>query len=277
LKELLSRITFRLFSEPPFRLIARYILKLTATKASTRALWEISARPHYLMGILAAAEQAQRQGVKEISVIEFGVAGGNGLVVMQEEAEAVELETGIRIKVFGFDMGAAGLPEFIGDYRDHPDIWQPGDYPMDEAKLRARLSERTTLVLGNVAQTVQSFFEKNKPPPIGFISIDVDIYSSSRDALNVLLVPSASMLWHVPIYFDDIEFIFNHRFAGELLAIDEFNEISPTIKIDKWYGVGIGRPFPERYFLQKMYVAHDLTAGPTKGQRRSTGYLPLKD
>ena len=239
--------------------------------------FELSARPHYLLGVLAGAEQAQRQGLSAMSVFEFGVAGGNGLVALQAEAEAVEQATGVQIKVYGFDMGAAGLPEFIGDYRDHPDVWQPGDYPMDEAKLRARLATRTTLVLGNVADTVASFFAEQRPPPVGFVSIDVDLYSSSCDALRIFTSPGSSMLWHVPVYFDDIDFLFNHRFAGELLAISEFNAGATDIKIDRWYGVGNGRPFPERHFLNKMYVAHDLRAGSDQRAPRARAGLHLQD
>ncbi len=33
--------------------------------------------------------------------------------------------------------------------------------------------------------------------------------------------------------FDDIAFTFNHRFAGEWLAIEEFNQENPLLKIDK--------------------------------------------
>ena len=95
--------------------------------ARTRALWDLSKRPAYLVGVLAAAEQALAQGVSAISVIEFGVAGGEGLIALQNEAAAVESETGVEIKVYGFDMGPHGLPRFIGDYRDHPDAWQAGD------------------------------------------------------------------------------------------------------------------------------------------------------
>jgi hypothetical protein len=239
-------------------------------------LWDLSERSAYLMGILAAARQAAKQQVGEISVAEFGVAGGSGLLVLQEEAAAVEEETGIAIRVYGFDAGATGLPAFIGDYRDHPDAWRPGDFPMDEAALRAKLAPRTNLVLGNVSETVQSFFARYDPPPIGFASIDLDLYSSCRDALRILSAADRRMLWHVPIYFDDIQFMFNHRFAGELLAIHEFNRENELVKIDRWYGVRAGRPFPERPFLDRMYVAHDLTAKADVAQRRDPVRLDLK-
>jgi hypothetical protein len=224
--------------------------------------------------VWTAAQQALKQRVGEISVIEFGVAGGAGLLALQHEAEAVERETGVRIKVFGFDMGA-GLPSFIGDYRDHPDMWRPGDYAMDEPRLRAKLRERTTLIIGNVAETAPNFLRQYDPPPIGFISFDLDLYSSTRDALRILSDPDRRMLWHVPVYFDDIEFLGNHRHAGELLAIDEFNDQQNGVLIDQWYGVRSGRPFPERPFLDKLRVAHDLRAVSNVVLDRAVARLPI--
>jgi hypothetical protein len=245
--------------EPPFRVLVRFLMTPLKLSARTRALWEVSVRPAYLLGVLTAAYQARRQGVAEICAIEFGVAGGRGLLALQDEAEAVERETGVRVKVFGFDAGA-GLPSFIGDYRDHPDLWKPGDYAMDEPLLRSKLKDRTTLIIGNVADTVPKFFADHQPPPIGFVSFDLDLYSSTRDALRILSHPDRKMLWHVPVYFDDIGFLANHKQAGELLAIDEFNQQHDHVLIDHWYGIKAGRPFPERPFLDKMRVAHDLHA-----------------
>lgn len=267
----------RLGMEPPFRVLVRALLKQLNVSTKTRALWELSKRPAYLLGVHTAAEQALKQEVSEISVIELGVAGGDGLVTLQSEAEAVERETGIGIKVYGFDAGPQGLPAFIGDYRDHPDAWQPGDFPMDESALRFLLTNRTTLILGNVRDTIPRFFKDFQPPPVGFVSFDLDLYSSTREALQIFCVPDKRMLWHVPLYFDDIEFLSNHKFAGELLAIDEFNEESSQVKIDRWYGVRIGRPFPERHFLEKLYVAHDLEAISKVVLKRDVAVLPLKD
>ena len=169
----------RLSMEPPFRMLVWALLKPLNVSAKTRALWDLSKRPAYLLGVLTAAEQAAQQNVHEISVVEFGVAGGDGLMTLQSEAEAVERETDVRIKVYGFDA-RQGLPAFIGDYRDHPEEWQPGDYPMDEAKLRSRLTDRTTLIIGNVRDTSPKFFKDFQPPPVGFVAMDLDLYSSTR-------------------------------------------------------------------------------------------------
>jgi hypothetical protein len=232
------------------------IFKLLPVTVSTRDIWEISPRPTYLTGIRAAALQAKRQKVGKISVAEFG---GQGLLAMQEEAEAVEKETGIAVQVYGFD--AKGLPEFIGDHRDHPDVWRHGDFPMDEQLLRSKLNpDRTTLIIGNVRDTAKEFWRWFDAPPIGFISFDLDLYSSTRDALQIFLAPETRMLWHVPLYFDDIDFLFNYSEAGEFLAIREFNVHQKRIFIDRWHGVREGRPFPEHGAYDKFFVAHDISA-----------------
>jgi hypothetical protein len=246
--------------EPPFRMILKALYTLVPVSVETRALWDISPRPNYLLGVLQAAKGARFYKVPEISAIEFGVAGGAGLLALEKEAAAVEKEIGVKIRVYGFDNGSAGLPELIGDYRDHPDAWAPGDYAMDQRALRARLSPRTTLLIGNIKDTVPQFVDERANPPVGFISIDVDLYSSARDALKILSLPNKRMLNRVPIYFDDMSLYFNHRLAGELLAIDDFNRENESVFIDKWRGIKKGRPFPEKSYLDVMYVAHNLEA-----------------
>ena len=215
-------------------------------------------RPEYFAGVLAAADQALREGVGEISVIEFGVAGGNGLIALQTYAGIVEAETGIGIRVFGFDTGD-GLPELCGDFRDHPDQWRSSDFKMDAAALEQRLAARTSLRLGRIADSLPRFIAEG-PPPTGFFSCDVDLYSSTKEALQILTLPGTRMLRRVSIYFDDIDFFCSHRFAGELLAIDEFNESGGAVRIDAWRGVKKGRVFADQSWLDKMFVAHDLEA-----------------
>jgi hypothetical protein len=70
-------------------------------------------------------------------VIEFGVATGGGLRIMEQQAIEEEKIFGIRIEVYGFDTGS-GLPP-ASDYRDLPNVWSHGKYKMDEAKLRQQI------------------------------------------------------------------------------------------------------------------------------------------
>ena len=248
----------RIFEEPPFRLVTYFVVKLFAKSIRTIDRWGAVDRPHYLAGVLAAADQALREHITEISVFEFGVAGGNGLIALQTYADAVEKETGVSIRVFGFDTGE-GLPEPCNDYRDHPDQWMVSDYKMDIPKLQRRLAERTELRLGNIKDTVPRFVLENHPP-VGFIACDVDLYSSTMDMFQILTLPGKRMLRKVFMYFDDVDFIFNHRFGGELLAIQEFNESNPLVKIDEWRGLKKGKVFIDQLWFEKMFIAHDLDA-----------------
>ncbi len=249
---------WRLVKEPPCRLLAKHFFKSIRAAASTRAYWDASDRPAYLLGLDFAAYQARCEEKRAISVLEFGVAGGQSLVVMEREAAAVSRESGVAISVFGFD-NASGLPSLIGDHRDHPDIWQPGDYPMDEAALRARLDPATRLELGNVAETLPRFLDDESLPPIGFIAFDLDLYSSTSSALAILNSPRTRALRRLPLVFDDDVHFWSNPLAGELLAISEFNSYSDRIKIFPWRGLA-DRPFPEAAYLEKMYMAHDLPA-----------------
>ncbi len=254
----ISELFSRFAEEPPIRVFSQKFVKYFSSSLRQKARWEAVERPNYLVGLLKAADQANSQGIKEIAAIEFGVAAGGGLICLDQYAGQIEEECGVKVRVFGFDSGE-GLPTLLPDYRDHPDQWRACDYPMDQERLRNRLSPRTELILGNVKETVPKFLSYNSLP-IGFISFDLDLYSSTVDAMAVLSSASQKNLNRVILYFDDIDFYFNHKFAGELLAISEFNENHVQVKIDKWRGVQRDKVFRDSLWLSRMYVAHDLEA-----------------
>ena len=77
------------------------------------------------------------------------------------------------------------------------------------------------------------------------------------------------------MYLDDIESGRGHRFGGELLAVEEFNEMNPTIKIDVWRGVRNFRPFPDAVHLGRMFIAHDLEALSRSANNRDPINLKL--
>jgi hypothetical protein len=130
---------------------------------------------------------------------------------------------------------------------------------MDESALPKKLRSNTTLVIGNIRDTLPEYLPRIREP-IGFLSVDVDIYSSTRDILEMFLSQNRRMLRHVYMYCDDVDLMFTHRFAGELLAIEEFNCANYGVKIDQWRGIDKQRPFPEAAWLNRMFIAHDLEA-----------------
>jgi len=180
-------------------------------------------RPWYAHGLYAAAELGAALHEPAISVIEFGVAQGDGLVALEELAQDIRKRFNIRIELFGFDSGE-GLPTH-GDYRDLPCIWRRGFYKMDVEAVRSRLPS-ARLILGDVRETVPAFLQAGGFPPIGFISFDLDYYTSTVAALSVLEGPDANYLPRVLVYLDDImsgDQQYSCEDVGELLAIREFN------------------------------------------------------
>ena len=185
------------------------------------------ARPNYAYIVWFAADQAKRLGLKRISVLEFGVAGGRGLVNFELHAENVRRLTGIEVEVYGFDTGA-GLPP-PDDYRDLPYIWQASQFKMDQTALRSQL-KHAKLVLGDVKDTVSTFVAEFNPAPIGAISFDLDFYSSTVDAFKIFDLPAETRLPRIFCYFDDIcssDIGHVNDAVGVPLAIREYNESHP--------------------------------------------------
>ena len=62
---------------------------------------------------------------------------------------------------------------------------------------------RAQLRLGDVTYTVPSFM-KELFPPIGFVSNDLDLYTSTRDSFALLKSEPQHLLPRVTMYFDDL-------------------------------------------------------------------------
>lgn len=211
-------------------------------------------RPNYTWSILHAAAIAGRTGQERMSVLEFGVAGGRGLVAMEGAAAAAAAALGVEIDVYGFDTGK-GLPA-PRDPRDAPFAAAAGDFPMDEDRLRSRL-ERAQLVLGDVKDTIGSFLSSDAAP-IGFMSFDLDYYTSTRDALEILLGDSRTVMPRVLCYFDDTHGYPWGDVNGARLAISEFNDSHRDRKVSQLHGLRYILPpseFTSRW-TDAMYVAH---------------------
>jgi hypothetical protein len=202
-------------------------------------------RPQYAWGALQAAALARVLGVPRISLLEFGVAGGYGLLALECAAMAAQRMTGVGIDVVGFDSGA-GLPP-PQDYRDQPNMWFEGQLPMERAKLEGALSV-ASLRVGPVAQTLPAFLAAG-PAPVAFAAFDLDLYSSTRDALEVFAADLGLLMPRVLAYFDDIFGYTYNEFCGERLAIREFNRRGPHRKVCPVHGL--------RYFLPRS-TFHDL-------------------
>jgi len=211
-------------------------------------------RPWYAWGVMQGARLAKALGLERVSVIEFGVAGGNGLVALERIAEKAGGMFGVAIDTYGFDTGG-GLPKPV-DYRDCPNLFSSGHYPMDQEKLRKRL-RKARVVLGLVQDTVSEFIA-SRPAPVAFVSFDLDYYSSTMEAFRLFEADPTLLLPRVYCYFDDIMGFTYSEYNGERLAIAEFNGSHDSRKISPIYGLKYFLPEPHAHadWSEMIYLAH---------------------
>jgi hypothetical protein len=222
-----------------------------------KVYFDLVRRQYHAFSILFAADLAIQCSIKTVQLIEFGVASGAGLVNICRLAERTTKATGINFRVVGFDSGR-GMPAPV-DYRDLPNFWNSGDYPMgDVDKLRRALPDFADLIIGDVEDTIPRFLESNidRTTPIGFISIDLDYYSSTKKALRILTGDAQFYLPVIAVYLDDIEPSFASPWTGELLAINEFNQESQFRKIAPFTFLRPYRIFKNSIWIDKIYAAH---------------------
>jgi hypothetical protein len=232
------------------RFLCRAALKAGLGSWGSRALFDALPYSQYATGLQVAARYAAEFGESEIVAIEFGVAGGNGLLALADHARGIR-QTGITVHVVGFDTGV-GLPP-TEDWRDAPWIYRSGDYPGDAATLTSRLAGRATLVLGDIRETFPRWL-RNANKPVGFISIDVDYYSSTMGILDALANCEAeAMLPISSVYLDDILCFGVPRCVGELAALADFNRDHPSRKFDRADWIGEFRPYKEALWLKRMF------------------------
>jgi len=238
-------------------LMRNILQRMSGVSYAKRLQYNALIRPEYGFCMYNAAVLALALGYEEISAIEFGVAGGAGLVNMERHAKEIKKELGIDFQIFGFDMGS-GLPK-PEDYRDMPYMWDEGFFPMDRQRLDSRL-EMAKLVIGDVRETTTGFHEKYSPAPIGCIFFDLDYYSSTVGAFKIFDTDPSQYLPRVYCYFDDVlseGLRANNEYVGVLRAINEFNEGIGDQKIAKIPGLMVSRKIPA-YWNEQIYVFHDF-------------------
>ncbi|MFT6051382.1 MAG: hypothetical protein ACJAVI_005130 [Candidatus Azotimanducaceae bacterium] len=238
------------------RALARKILpKITKSYGLLTKLGAVD-YPHYGYCLFQAATLARRLGQKKISVLEFGVAGGNGLRALEYHAENITRMVGVEIEVYGFDTGK-GLPRPT-DYRDLPYHWKEGFFEMDFKLLETKLTS-SKLVLGDVKNTVKTFHDDYQAAPVGAILFDLDYYSSTIDAFEILKTPPQARLPRIYCYFDDIigeDIELYNDYIGVRLAINEFNTENNDKKLDKMHHL-LARRVLEPWYHQ-IYSFHDF-------------------
>lgn len=211
-------------------------------------------RPHYETILLESTKEAKKLGYKEISVLELGVAGGNGIISLERYKKKIEKITGVKINIFGFDYGE-GLPISNNKF-DLPFFWSGGDYKVDKEKLKKKTNSK--IFFGGINKTFQLFIETN-PHTISAIFFDLDYYTSTKSFLDQIEKNKDFFSPRVYCYFDDV-FSLNHHINehnGERLAIKEFNNENNEIKIGKSLANLNDFKFP--LGADKLFVLHNFT------------------
>src|SRR5690606_30770495 len=70
-----------------------------------KVAFDLILRQQHAYAILACADLAREMDIHEVSLVEFGVAAGAGMLNICELAKRVTRETGVRFRIFGFDTG----------------------------------------------------------------------------------------------------------------------------------------------------------------------------
>jgi hypothetical protein len=219
--------------------------------------YDLIVRQQHAYSILKCADSAGQLGIKTVSLIEFGVASGGGLLNISKIAEKVTQATGVDFKIYGFDTGR-GMPP-AKDYRDHPELYQEGDFEMNHEELSHRLSSNTKLIIGDIVNTLEEFLRYlPAEEPIGFVSLDVDYYSSAKDALKIFDGIPTQYLPITFIYLDDIAIENHNSWCGELLAIHEFNTNHELRKIEHHRFFETTRIFRRASWIKHIYFLHVL-------------------
>jgi len=235
------------------KFLSRYPIGSYKTRLALNAV----DRPHYGWCLYHAAREARSLGYKALTVIEFGVAGGNGLVCLCRHKQEIQKDLGIEILVVGFDTGT-GLPA-SQDSRDLLYLWPAGSFEMDRAALEMRLGGCASLVLGNVGETVTSWRPRDDAP-VGAIMFDLDFYTSTTASFGIL--EQSNILPRVWCYFDDIRGYPENAYTdhiGVREAIRHFNchpgrhtlndHLSPAY---------VFRGLPDEPWHQDIYLYHRL-------------------
>jgi hypothetical protein len=250
-------VLHRVISFPLVGGVIRRLIRATRRTGSLPPQLEVefnlSTRGGYAYCVYHAAALARRLNVPAISVLEFGVAGGNGLLFLDQFARRVAIELDVQIQVYGFDTGR-GLPEVVGA-ENLPYWFQSSQYGMDIKSLRAA-GVSATLVLGDVKETVKSFFAQHKAAPVGAILNDLDLYSSTSDSFMLFEQDYSHFLPRLFMYFDDVigtEYEMYSPCNGQLLAISDFNKSQ-----DRAY-LGLNQNLqtrPDLIYRNQIYYAH---------------------
>lgn len=257
LKDRRKRILYERLTEPlHINIISIFVALFGSFKSKVE--FDLVIRQQNAFCIYKAAEFAKWMELKSITVIEFGVAKGDGLLNICQIAEKVTQETGIRFNIYGFDT-PTGMPA-PKDFKDLPELFQEGCFdPVDREELISALPDNAKLILGNIEETIPKFLATiSKESPIAFVSVDVDYYWSAKICLNLFRDIPEKYLPMTLVYLDDISPPCSNPWVGELLAVNEFNVENEYRKIVPYTFLRSKRIFQQTQWIDRIFSLHVL-------------------
>jgi hypothetical protein len=105
----------------------------------------------------------------------------------------------------------------------------------DPNSIRSQLTGTSELIIGDVADTLPTFVASfdQRESKLGFVSLDLDYYSSSLACLPIFEMDPAIYIPAVPMYVDDMSWHITYsEYAGVQLAMKEFNQAHELRKIE---------------------------------------------
>jgi O-methyltransferase len=184
--------------------------------------------PEYKKALAALIKSKGADGLGDY--LEFGVCHGTSMTCMHRALKDLNLKN---VRMFGFDS-FEGLPDnakLEGNKR-----FPPGAFSSSIEKTKAFLSDNgidwknTVLVKGFYSETLtEDLKKKHNITKASIIMVDVDIYSSSKEALNWC----KSLITDTAIVFFDDWFTYGYadKNLGEKKALDEFLVENPQFKM----------------------------------------------
>jgi len=224
--------------------------------------YDLVPRQPYAFGLQKAfqfgAAERERLQLKRLVFLEFGVASGAGLLNMCRVSERLARYYGVDYRVIGLDAGD-GMPAPV-DFRDHPEKYLDGDFaPHDVQALQRALPAEASIIYGQISETVRRLDTMLEPGDmVGFVSIDVDYWSSTLDCFKLFDSSAVRFLPRTPVYLDDVNNIDHHPYAGELLAVSEFNATHDDRKITRMNQLRSWRIFKNALWIDQLYWFLDL-------------------
>lgn len=247
----------------------KQLIKLRELCKNISNIKPFSSRADIFTAICLATAQSISWGKEGTSLIELGVRNGTGLSFIIKVCKFLTDRIETKYNIYGFDT-FDGMPKLEDGYKDHKEIWKEGQYKPDISyeEITKNFKEKATLIKGNVKDTISEFLDNlDIEYPIGFISLDLDLYSSTKSGLKILTDTNPNKYCPtVLMIVDDQDFLLTYNdWCGEGLAINEFNENNKLRKIQN-----------RKEFYQRMRFGHVLDHVLRTGEEQSDYSCALK-